>query len=297
MASNDSAPQPSGPVTTSPDGPAASDEIPELYRSGRRKQQAARARRITAYVLTAVVVLVVLIKVDWESIGQNYFNGEFIGDQFPKIVTIAAKNTIIYTLAAFVGGVALGVSMALMRMSEIRAFRWFATTYIEIFRGLPALLTIFIVGSYTPGALNFKYPTIFGIESAGIVALSIVAGAYLAETIRAGIQAVPKGQIEAARSLGLTRAQTMRTIILPQAFRIVVPPLTNEVVLLLKDTSLLSVLGVTPMSKELTKFGTSASAEVVNVTPLMVAGLMYLIITIPLTQLVAYLERRGAKTR
>ena len=101
-----------------------------------------------------------------------------------------------------------------------------------------------------------------------------MAGAYLAETVRAGVEAVPKGQIEAARSLGMSRATTMRTVVVPQAFRIVIPPLTNELVLLLKDTSLLAVLGVTIADKELTKFGRDASGVAFNSTPLE-AGFMY----------------------
>jgi polar amino acid transport system permease protein len=128
------------------------------------------------------------------------------------------------------------------------------------------------------------------------VALSLVAGAYLAETIRAGIEAVPRGQIEAARSLGMTHAQTLRFVVVPQAFRVVIPPLTNELVLLLKDTALLSVLGTTIDSKELTQFGRS-NAQDFNGTSLVVAGAMYLAITIPLTRLVAVLERRTKAAR
>ena len=124
-----------------------------------------------------------------------------------------------------------------------------------------------------------------------------MAGAYLAETIRAGIQAVPKGQVEAARSLGLSHTATMRSVVIPQAFRVVIPPLTNELVLLLKDTSLLSVLGVTIADKELTKFGRDAANQGFNGTPLIIAGIMYLVITVPLTRLVAVLERRNARAR
>ena len=128
------------------------------------------------------------------------------------------------------------------------------------------------------------------------MALSLVAGAYLAETIRAGIEAVPKGQVEAARSLGMTHLQTLRSVVVPQAFRVVIPPLTNELVLLLKDTALLSILGTTITSKELTKFGKDGAGDF-NGTPLVVAGMIYLAITIPLTQLVGVLERRNKVSR
>ena len=119
----------------------------------------------------------------------------------------------------------------------------------------------------------------------------------MAETIRAGIEAVPRGQTEAARSLGMSKTRTMFTIILPQAFRIIIPPLTNELVLLIKDTSLFFVLGSTPGSKELTKFSRDFMNSTKNATPLTVAAIVYLIITLPLTFLVRRLERSAARAR
>jgi polar amino acid transport system permease protein len=215
----------------------------------------------------------------------------------PSSSPIGARNTLVYTLFSFVGGALLGLTMALLRLSSIRAYRWFAAVFIEIFRGLPALLTIILVGFITPIALGIRFPQVLGVSTAGIVALSLVAGAYLAETIRAGIEAVPKGQVEAARSLGMTHGQTLRLIVVPQAFKIVIPPLTNELVLLLKDTSLLAVLGVTAVQREITKFARDAANQGFNATPLIVAGLAYLVITIPLTRLVAVLEKRNKAMR
>ena len=115
--------------------------------------------------------------------------------------------------------------------------------------------------------------------------------------MRAGIEAVPKGHIEAARSLGMTNSQTLRIIVLPQALRIMVPPLTNELVLLLKDTSLLAVLGATPESRELLKYANDSVGMTFNGTPLIVAGVIYLLITIPLTRLVAQLEKKNRAIR
>ena len=272
------------------------DALPELYRSGRAKRRRSRSLRLGAYALGLTVLGAVIILADWAVVADKYFDLERAREQFPEIITIAAKNTLIYTVLSFIGGVVLGLSMALLRLSSIRPYRWFAATYIEIFRGLPALLTIIFVGFIGPIALKFQYPEILGVPSGGIVALSLVAGAYLAETIRAGIEAVPRGQVEAARSLGMTHIQTLRWVVIPQAFRVVIPPLTNELVLLLKDTVLLSVLGTTIESKELTQFGRS-NAQDFNGTSLVVAGAMYLAITIPLTRLVAILERRSKATR
>jgi polar amino acid transport system permease protein len=130
-----------------------------------------------------------------------------------------------------------------------------------------------------------------------MIGLGLTAAAYMAETIRAGIQAVPKGQMEAARTLGMSYTWAMISIILPQAFRIVIPPLTNEIVLLTKDTSLAYVLGVTAGTIELTKFSGDVLNQRVNPTPLVVAGLLYLAITLPLSQLVRRLELRAARAR
>jgi polar amino acid transport system permease protein len=282
-------------TTTAPLGEGP-DALPELYRSGRAKRARSRAVRAVAYTVGLLVVAAVVVFADWAVVGEKYFDLERAKEQFPEIITIAAKNTLIYTLFSFIGGVVLGLSMALLRLSSIRPYRWAAAVYIEVFRGLPALLTIIFVGFIGPIALKFQYPEVLGVPSGGIVALSLVAGAYLAETIRAGIEAVPRGQIEAARSLGMTHAQTLRFVVVPQAFRVVIPPLTNELVLLLKDTALLSVLGTTIDSKELTQFGRS-NAQDFNGTSLVVAGAMYLAITIPLTRLVAVLERRTKAAR
>jgi polar amino acid transport system permease protein len=119
----------------------------------------------------------------------------------------------------------------------------------------------------------------------------------MAETIRAGIQAVPRGQVEAARTLGMSYGRTMWSIVLPQAFRVVIPPLTNEIILLVKDSSLVYVLGVTFAQYELTKFSQDFLNRVVNPTPLIVGALCYLIITLPLSSLVRALEKRFAKAR
>jgi polar amino acid transport system permease protein len=271
--------------------------VPELYRSGRAKRARSRNRRLGAYALGLVAVAATIAFADWETIGEKYFDIDRARAMFPELVTIGVRNTLIYTLFSFVGGAILGLTMALLRLSTIRAYRWFAAVFIEIFRGLPALLTIILVGFITPIALGISFPKLLGVSTAGIMALSLVAGAYLAETIRAGIEAVPKGQVEAARSLGMTHGQTLRLIVVPQAFKIVIPPLTNELVLLLKDTSLLAVLGVTATQREITKFARDAANQGFNATPLIVAGLAYLVITIPLTRLVAILEKRNKAMR
>lgn len=230
---------------------------------------------------------------DWDTLGQFFFNAEIARRMFPEVLLIAARNTLVYTFLAFVFGLVFGLILALMRLSSIGPYRWFATVYIEVFRGLPALLTIFLVGFGIPLAFRTDWHVLTRIT----LGLGLVAAAYMAETIRAGIEGVPKGQREAARSLGMSDSQAMASVVIPQGFRLVIPPLTNELVLLIKDTSLLFVLGTTPATKELTKFGRDLLSQTANPTPLIVVGFVYLLITVPLTQLVAVLERRNRRAR
>jgi polar amino acid transport system permease protein len=254
----------------------------------------AKVWRYGIYAVTIAIIAVIVLKADWGKLQDAFFDPEIFFDQFPKIITQAARNTLIFTFFGFSGGLTLGLMLALMRLSSIKPYRWFAATYIEIFRGLPALITIILIGFVLPIALGVRLP---GTYTAGSVALAIVTGAYLAETIRAGIEAVPKGQMEAARSLGMGYGQSMKTIIIPQAFRIILPALTNELVILLKDTSLLFVLGTTAATIELTKFARDGVGDTFNGTPLVAAALVYLAITLPLTRTAAYLERRGKRSR
>jgi polar amino acid transport system permease protein len=211
----------------------------------------------------------------------------------PELLTEGAKNTLIFTFFAFLGGLAIGLVVALARISRTRWLRWPAAVFTDVLRGLPALLTIIFIGFGIPIATgwNFPFPKYFP----GCLALALVGGAYISETIRAGIEGVPRGQMEAARSLGMTHAVAMRRVILPQAFRIVIPPLTNELVLLFKDTALLAALGTLAGGKEITKFARDFANARSNTSALVAGGLAYLVITIPLIRVVALLERR-AKT-
>ncbi len=245
------------------------------------------------YGIIVVVVIVAVLFADWDAIGRNFFNVEIMRDMFPEVITNAAVNTLVYTSGAFTFGFILALLLALMRLSSIGPYRWFAIGYIELFRGVPALITILLVAFGLPIAFGVRVPG--GILGTGSVGLGLVAAAYMAETLRAGIQAVPIGQSEAARSVGMTSGKAMLFIILPQAFRIIIPPLTNELVLLLKDTSLLFVIGTTPLTKELTKFARDFMASSQNATPLTVAAFVYLLITLPLTFLVRRLEKKGAE--
>jgi polar amino acid transport system permease protein len=246
--------------------------------------------RAAVYGSGVLVLAVFVFFADWHKIGDNFFQPDIIRDMWPRVFTIAARNTIVYTALSFLLGLVLALMLALMKLSTIKPYRWFASGYIELFRGLPALITILLVGYGLPLAFGWKIPG--GTLGKGCIGLGLVAAAYMAETIRAGIQAVPRGQMEAARSLGMPPGTAMAQIILPQAFRIIIPPLTNELVLLIKDTSLFFVLGTTPVSKELTKFARDLMNVNANATPLIVVAFVYLLITLPMTYLVQRLERR-----
>jgi len=259
------------------------------------KRQKKKLSRGLIYGGAVIAVLAALFLADWQAIQKNFFNTEIMREMMPEAVTVGVRNTIVYTTGAFTFGFILALILALMRLSSAAPYRWFATGYIELFRGVPALITILLVGFGLPIAFGWRIPG--GILGTGSVGLGIVAAAYMAETMRAGIEAVPFGQAEAARSLGMSRSVSMFFIVLPQAFRIIIPPLTNELVLLLKDTSLLFVIGTTPLTKELTKFARDFMAQTANATPLTVAAILYLLITLPLTFLVRRLEKKAGKGR
>jgi polar amino acid transport system permease protein len=259
------------------------------------KRTQKRLRRYAVYAITLVVVGFIAMSADWERIGDQFFNPEIFVEQFWDIITVAAWHTLVFTVFGFTGGLLLGLLLALMRLSDIRPYRWFASVYIEVFRGVPMLVTLLIIGFGIPIAFNgTKVPFTYG---PGSLALAIVSAAYMAESIRAGIEAVPKGQAEAARSLGMSEGRAMLSIVIPQAFRIILPPLTNELVLLLKDTSLISVLGVTASTIELTKFARNEAQDTLNSTPYIAAAMVYLCMTIPLTRVAAYLEHRSRRAK
>ncbi|MGI5359917.1 amino acid ABC transporter permease [Streptomyces sp. CA-252508] len=260
------------------------------------RRQRRRISQGVQYAVFVAVVVVIAVLADWDRLQNQFAQADLAERLFPDIITIALRNTVVYTLSGFAFGLVLGLVIALMRLSSVAPYRWAASVYIEIFRGLPALLIFIFVGVAVP--LAFPGTEIPG-GTYGKVALGLglVAAAYMAETIRAGIQAVPRGQMEAARSLGFSHARAMVSVILPQAYRIIIPPLTNELVLLFKDSSLVLFLGVTLDERELTKFGRDLASQTANSTPILVAGLCYLLVTIPLSFVVRRLEARTARAK
>jgi polar amino acid transport system permease protein len=178
--------------------------------------------------------------------------------------------------------------------------RWLTIAYIDVFRGIPLLLVLLLVsgisvfgapigGEVLPDWL--AVPTWLGEPSTfwyGVFALTITYGAYMAEVYRAGIESIPRGQMEAARSLGMSHGQAMRYVIVPQAVRRVIPPLLNDYIALMKDTSLVSFLGAT----EVVQAGRDIQSENFNGTGLVMGAILFLIVTIPLARLVDWLIAR-----
>ncbi|MFI1167840.1 amino acid ABC transporter permease [Streptomyces sp. NPDC020801] len=265
------------------------DATVQPRRKGLTRRQKRRLSRGAQYAVFVVAVVAFAASADWGRLQNQFAQVDIAKQMFPDVITLALKNTVLYTLSGFVFGLVLGVVVALMRLSSVGPYRWLAGIYIEIFRGLPALLIFIFVGVAVP--LAFPGTQIVGGTYGKVaLALGLVSAAYMAETIRAGIQAVPKGQMEAARSLGFSPARAMVSIIVPQAFRIILPPLTNELVLLFKDSSLVLFLGVTLEERELSKYGNDLASTTANSTPILVAGLCYLLVTIPLGFVVRRME-------
>ncbi|CCH69055.1 MAG TPA: amino acid ABC transporter permease [Phycicoccus elongatus] len=255
----------------------------------------AQRMRWAQYAVLGIVTILAISMANWSQIQSVFFRGDMIHETLTQGLPNAFKNTIVYTLGAFVFGLVLGTMLALMRLSSVGPYRWIATTYIEFFRGLPAIV-VFIAFGLLPLAFN---GLVIPFDPYGTVwiALGLVGAAYMAETIRAGIQAVPKGQVEAARSLGMPTGTATRKIVLPQAFRIITPPLTNELILLVKDSSLVYILGLSAQGFELTKYGRAIANTNANLTPLVIAGFCYLLITLPLSMVVRRMEARQKKER
>ncbi|MDX3312609.1 amino acid ABC transporter permease [Streptomyces sp. NPDC054884] len=270
----------------------AADVPLQPKKRGLTRRQKRRLSRGAQYAVFVAAVIVFAVTADWGRLKNQFAQWDIAKEMFPDVITLALKNTVLYTLSGFLLGLVLGLVIALMRLSSVGPYRWVAGVYIEIFRGLPALLIFVFIGVAVP--LAFPGTEIVGgTYGKAALALGLVGAAYMAETFRAGIQAVPKGQMEAARSLGFSPARAMISIVIPQAFRIILPPLTNELIILFKDSSLVLLLGVTLEERELSKFGRDLASDTANSTPILVAGLCYLLVTVPLGFVVRRMEAKA----
>ena len=228
---------------------------------------------------------------DWLNIiSRTFFDIDAMVAVLPQLLGVGLLNTLIISIAATIIGVVLGMVVAVMGISRSRWLRIPARIYTDLFRGLPAILTILLIGQ---GFARFSQ-SVFGPSPypLGIIALSLIASAYIGEIFRAGILSVDKGQGEACRALGMSYAKSMALVVVPQGIRRVLPALVNQFIAIVKDSSLVYFLGLLVSERELFRVGQDVAVDTGNLSPLVMAGIFYLIITVPLTHLVNYFDEK-----
>jgi polar amino acid transport system permease protein len=268
--------------------PSARQQERDNYRRRLRLRSLLIAVASTA-VLVGGSIVALLSAPGWQRTQDTFFNLDVAVDAFPTVLTGFWINVKVFAISG-VCVLVLGLLLAVLRTLRGPLFwplRALAIGYIDLFRGLPLILTLLLIGFGVPGLRLQGVPT--SVVVLGSVALVLTYSAYVAEVFRAGIEAVHPSQRAAARSLGLTGPQTLRFVVLPQAVRRVIPPLLNDLVALTKDSGLISVLGAVPDAVRAAQIST---AETFNFTPYVVAGVLFLLLTIPLTRLTDYVSRR-----
>lgn len=223
-------------------------------------------------------------------LGAAFLDWDLYRQAIPDLFKTGLPNTLILTVCAAVIGVILGLVLAIAGISRSRWLRWPARVYTDIFRGLPEVVIILVIGlgiGPIVGGLtgNNPYPL-------GIAALGLMSAAYVGEIFRSGIQSVEAGQLEASRALGFSYTSSMRLVVVPQGIRRVLPALVNQFISLLKASSLVYFLGLIANQRELFQVGRDLNAQTGNLSPLVAAGLFYLLLTIPLTHLVNVIDER-----
>jgi polar amino acid transport system permease protein len=276
-----------------PDQQAWSPSSRELERRNARRQIS--RKQFTIAGISSVLVLgalytLIITSPGWQVVKATFFDLDYGREVLPTVL----RGLVVNIQLSFIGGFFIAVialSLALIRTTKSPAltpFRFLATAYVDIFRGAPLLLIILLVGFGVP-ALRLAGLT-SNVIVLGTVAVVLTYSAYVAEVIRSGIMSIHPSQRAAARSLGLTSGQTMRFVVLPQAIKRVIPPLLNDFVSLLKDTGLVSILGVT----DAVRAAQINASRTFNYTPYVVSAILFLLITIPLTRYIDRVIRRSS---
>jgi polar amino acid transport system permease protein len=258
------------------------------YRRGRTIRSGITAA-LSTVVLLAILVGGVTSSPGWPRVRETFFNWDKAKQSFPDVAAGLWLNLRVMLVCAVVV-VFLGLTLAIMRTLRGPVFfplRMFAAAYTDLFRGLPLILVLLLLGFGVPalslGGVSFQPVVVYGGA-----ALVLTYSAYVAEVFRAGIESVHPSQRAAARSLGLTNSQALRYVVLPQAVRRVLPPLLNDFVSLQKDSGLISILGVI----DAIRAAQISTATDFNYTPYIVAGFLFVCLTIPLTRLTDWVARR-----
>ena len=276
-----------------PDQQAWSPSSRELERRNARRQIS--RKQFTIAGISSVLVLgalyaLIITSPGWQVVKETFFDLDYGREVLPTVL----RGLVVNIQLSFIGGFFIAVIalvLALIRTTKSPAltpFRFLATAYVDIFRGAPLLLIILLVGFGVP-ALRLAGLT-SNVIVLGTVAVVLTYSAYVAEVIRSGIMSIHPSQRAAARSLGLTSGQTMRFVVLPQAIKRVIPPLLNDFVSLLKDTGLVSILGVT----DAVRAAQINASRTFNYTPYVVSAILFLLITIPLTSYIDRVIRRSS---
>ena len=267
---------------------------PSALQMQREEAKRRASRRSTAIALLstllvgAVLTIIVANAQGAEAVRESFFNWYYAKKAFPRILDGILLNLRVLLIAEFFV-LLFGLSIAIARTTTspvLYPLRLIATIYTDVFRGMPLLLVLFLVGLGIPG-LRLPYVPNSAVFL-GTVALILTYSAYVAEVIRAGIEGVNPTQRQAARALGLSHPQTLQHVVLPQAFRNVTPPLLNDLVSLQKDSGLISVLGAV----DAIRAAGIETAQSFNFTPYVVAGALFVLLTIPLTRYTDWLIRR-----
>jgi polar amino acid transport system permease protein len=266
---------------------------------GRAAGRRAEARRAVLVALVSTIVVFGLLGAlvvnapGWSLIQRTFFNGDYWADSWPRQVAAIVTNVQLFLWAElFILPLALGV--AVLRSLPGPIFfpaRLLATVYVDVLRGVPGVLVIFLLGFGMPILGVEGIPT--APELWGVVALVLLYSAYVSEVYRAGIESVHPSQEAAARSLGLSRWQALRFVVVPQAVRRVIPPLLNDFIGLQKDTALVSLIGVLEVFRQ-AQIDESASF---NFTPYLVTATLFLILTVPLARLTDWLVARDRRSQ
>jgi polar amino acid transport system permease protein len=273
--------------------------VPSAQRIERESAHRRATRRSTliAASSTIAVALVVYIAITsapgWERVQTSFFSFEYAVEALPMILKGLWLNLRVLVVCSVIIMV-IGLLLALARTSKspvLMPVRLFAAGFTDLFRGLPLLLVILLLGLGVPGLRLQGIPN--SVVFFGGMALVLTYSAYVAEVLRAGIESVHPTQRMAARALGLSPIQSLRHVILPQAIRRVIPPLLNDLVSLQKDSGLISILG----AMDAIKAAQIVTARTFNFTPYVVAGVLFVLLTIPLTRYTDYLARKFEKER
>ena len=255
----------------------------ELQRQISRKaigRKKALIATISSVLVIGALITLIVTSPGWQVVKETFFDWSYGGE----VLGAVAKGLVVNIKLTIIASILISIfamTLALLRTSRSAAltpFRILATAYVDVFRGVPLLLVILLVGFGVP-ALRIEGLT-NSVLILGTTAVVLTYSAYVAEVLRSGILSIHPSQRAAARSLGLTSSQTMRHVVLPQAVKRVVPPLLNDLVALIKDTGLVSILGVT----DAVRAAQIASSRTFNYTPYVTAAILFLLITIPLTR-------------